>query len=219
MPLIATSGATAPLSLGLDEILIWTILIVVAAVLAYLVYRAMERPRLRLVETSKGLRAMPRDVVLYAISIPLLVFLWWNFFGAILLFADTNLGIVELSSVPAGIVLAARFLAHVNQRIAHEIAKAVPLTIITLIIVTGSIRDEENLFQIIDEADSGFVIQWGAWAFILLADYVFTAVWYWGYIRWWQPKRASQREARSASASDQPDQHVDHPQTTSPEKC
>lgn len=217
LSLSGTSQIGPPLRLGVEEILFWTLVIVIAGVLAYIVYRAMERPRLRLTQTPEGLRATRRDVILYAVTIPFLVFLWWNFFSAILLFADTNLNVLELASVPAGIVLAARFLAHVNQRIAHEIAKAVPLTIITLIIVTGSIRGAENIYRIVEDS-SQMVITGGAWVFILVADYVITATWYWGYIRWWQPRRAAKRASVSASATDEPDPHVDHLQTASPEK-
>jgi len=191
-PLKATTRAVTPLSVSIEEILFWTIVIILSAVLAYIVYRAMERPRLRLTPTPDGPRAMRRDVILYAITIPLLIFAWWNFFSAILIVADTNLEIVALTTVPAGIVLAARVLAHVDQRIAHEIAKAVPLTIITLIVVTGSLRGEENIVRLLDEAGQ-VDISWGALLFVLLTDYVITAVWYWGYIRWWQPRRAARR--------------------------
>lgn len=198
-PMLATV-TLAPLSVSLEEILFWTIVIILSAILAYIVYRAMERPRLRLTQTPDGPRAMRRDVILYAITIPLLIFAWWNFFSAILIVADTNLEIVALTTVPAGIVLAARVLAHVDQRIAHEIAKAVPLTIITLIVVTGSLRGEENIVRLLAEA--GRVdISWGALLFVLLADYAITAIWYWGYIRWWQPRR----EARRASLDTAPE--------------
>jgi len=190
-PLTATARTVTPLSVSIEEILFWTIVIILSAVLAYIVYRAMERPRLRLTPTPDGPRAMRRDVILYAITIPLLIFAWWNFFSAILIVADTNLEIVA-------IVLAARVLAHVDQRIAHEIAKAVPLTIITLIVVTGSLRGEENILRLLDEAGQ-VDISWGALLFVLLADYAITAVWYWGYIRWWQPRRAARRGSPDTS--------------------
>ena len=183
----------------LSEVIFWTLLIILSAVVAYLVYRAMERPRLRLTDTDLGPRASRRDVIAYAVTIPLLVFAWWAFFWLILLIADTNLDIVTLTTIPAAIVLAARVLAHVDQRIAHEIAKAVPLTIITLIIITGSLRDEADLFALLDDVEQ-VDITWGAVLFVLLADYVITACWYWGYIRWWQPRRATRRDAGSVAA-------------------
>ncbi len=190
------SGPTI-LEVNLSQVIFWTIVIVLAAVASYIVYRAMERPRLRLTETDSGWRASRRDVIAYIATIPFLIFGWWLFFWLILLIADTNLDIITLTTIPAAIILAARLLAHANQNIAHEIAKAVPLTIITLIIITGALRDESDIDQLLIDIEQ-VDITWGALLFVLLADYAITATWYWGYIRWWQPRH----EARAATASD-----------------
>ncbi len=150
------------LEVSLSEIVFWTLVIILSAIAAYVVYRAMERPRLRLTETDRGLRATRRDVIAYAVTIPFLIFGWWLFFWLILLIADTNLDVITLTTIPAAIVLAARVLAHASQPIAHEIAKAVPLTIITLIIITGSLRDEDDLFTLLEDAER-VDITWAPW--------------------------------------------------------
>lgn len=187
------------LEIGLGEIIQWTLIIVIAAFVSYVVYRAMERPRLRLVDTPNGLRTTPRDIALYAITIPFLVVGWVVFFWVILLLVDNQLGALDLIVLPAAIVIAARVLAHLNQHIAHEVAKAVPLTIITLIILGGQIRDDASFTRILEEAEP-ITVTWPALLFVLLIDYALTAAWYWGYIRWWHPRR----DARRAVAGPEP---------------
>ena len=202
-PLTAVVGpaddAKTILEVGLGEIVQWTLIIVVAAFVSYVVYRAMEHPRLRLVPTPTGLRTTRRDVVLYAISIPFLVSSWIVFFWAILLLVDNRLDALGLIVLPAAIVIAARVLAHLNRHVAHEVAKAVPLTIITLIILGGQIRNDESFLRILDEVEP-ITVSWPALLFVLLVDYALTAIWYWGYVRWWLPRRA----ARSAAAEHHP---------------
>jgi len=187
--------APTVIDIGIGEIIGWTVTIVVAAFLAYVVYRAMERPRLRLVGASGGLRALPRDVVLYAVSIPFLILTWILFFWVILLLADNQLDALGLIVLPASIVVAARVLAHLNSRVAHEVAKIVPLTIITLIILGGQIRDDASFNRIFEQLEP-INVTWPALVFVLLVDYALTAGWYWIYVRWWAPSAAARRERR-----------------------
>ena len=49
------------LSLGIGELIIWSAIFALLAVLAYLVYRSIEKPRLVLTATPDGLRARRRD--------------------------------------------------------------------------------------------------------------------------------------------------------------
>lgn len=192
--------APTVIDVGIGEIIGWTIAIVAAAFLAYVVYRAMERPRLKIVETPEGRRARPRDVLLYAITIPFLIITWILFFWVILLMADNQLDALGLIVIPAAIVVAARVLAHVNSNVAHEVAKVVPLTIITLIIVGGGIRDDASFIEILRELEP-INVTWPALLFVLLVDYALTAGWYWIGIRWWQPWRESKRDQQVVSDS------------------
>jgi len=172
---------------GATEILEWLIVLVVATSIAYLIYRAMERPRLRVIDTPQGERTTLRDTVQYAISIPILVLLWIAFFTVILSIADNNLDAFSLAVLPAAIVMATRLLAHVNPHIAHELGKAVPLTLITLILIAGGIREENALLDIIEElVEMG--ISGPALVLVFVFDYVITALWYWIYVRWWKPR-------------------------------
>jgi Na+/H+ antiporter NhaD/arsenite permease-like protein len=187
MSVVDETGRLTLAEVGATEILEWLIILVVATSIAYVIYRAMERPRLRVVETPQGQRATLRDTVQYSLSIPILVLLWIAFFTVILSIADNGLDAFNLAVLPAAIVMATRLLAHVNPKIAHELGKAVPLTLITLILIAGGVREENALLDIIDElAEMG--MSGPALVLVFVFDYVITALWYWIYVRWWKPR-------------------------------
>lgn len=181
------TGRLTLVEVGATEILEWVIVLVLATFAAYLIYRAMERPRLRLTETPQGQRALPRDIAQYAISIPILILLWIFFFTVILGIADNRLDALSLAVIPASIVIATRLLAHLNGHVAHELGKAVPLTLITLILIAGGVREENALEELIDEL-STITISWPAMILVFVFDFVITTVWYWVYVRWWRPR-------------------------------
>lgn len=191
-----------PAAVTASDVVVMTIVIAVTAFFAYGVYRAMERPRLRLTSTADGPRASVRDTVQYAITAPLLVFTWYLFFSLILLFADNNLTAFDLVVLPAAIVLATRLLAHVNGNVAHELGKAVPLTLLTLLIISGGFRDDASLEQLGTEL-AGIDLSGPSYALLLVADYVFTAAWYWGWVRGYMPLSRPWRERRAAGSAQQ----------------
>lgn len=187
MDAVEETGRLTLLEVGASEIIAWVIVLVVATSVAYVIYRAMMVPRLRLTDTPQGQRAAPRDIVQYAISIPILILLWITFFTLILGIADNRLDALSLAVIPASIVMATRLLAHVNSHIAHELGKAVPLTLITLILIAGGVRDENALEELLEELSS-IDISWPALILVFTFDFVITTVWYWGYVRWWRPR-------------------------------
>ncbi len=187
MGTVDETGRLTLIQVGATEIIEWVIVLVLATFVAYVIYRAMERPRLRLTDTPQGQRAAPRDIVQYAISIPILILLWITFFTIILSIADNRLDALSLAVIPASIVMATRLLAHLNSRVAHELGKAVPLTLITLILIAGGVREESALEELIEELIS-IGISWPALILVFAFDFVITAVWYWVYVRWWRPR-------------------------------
>ena len=183
--------------IAFDDVLVAGLLLALMTVLAVLCYRAMERPRLVLTDTPEGPRALEGDVIRYAISIPFLTALWIGYFIVILAIARNNLAASDVLVTAAGVVLGTRILAHVWTDAAREIGKVVPLTIVTLVLIAGNIRDDDALEGIIDDlAAIDFALP--TYVLIFSLDYVITAVWYWGWIRWGQPLRAARRAARPA---------------------
>ena len=66
---------------------------------------------------------------------------------------------------------------------AHELAKLVPLALIALLILSGDVRPLDDvlvLLTVIPTLEDNIV----NWVLILTLDFVMTALWYWGYIRW-----------------------------------
>jgi hypothetical protein len=188
------------LNLGIGEIIVWSAVFAVLAVLAYLVYRSMEKPRLVLTPTPDGPRARRRDVILWAITTPLLVFFWWNFFFTVLWISDNDLNLTQLVLFPIAIIIAVRTLAFVVPPAAHELAKILPLTIIALIVLMGSVRDGDDMLRIAGEVND-LDLSIAAYVFLFAYEYAITAIWYWGWIRWGQPLWAARKARRSGAAA------------------
>ncbi len=185
------------LSLGIGELIIWSAIFALLAVLAYLVYRSIEKPRLVLTATPDGLRARRRDVILWIITTPLLIVFWWNFFFTVLWVADNELNLTQLVLFPIAIILAVRTLAFVVPPAAHELAKILPLTIIALILLMGSVRDTGDMLRISEEVLT-LDVSVAAYIFLFAYEYAITAIWYWGWIRWGRPRWEARKAARSA---------------------
>jgi len=181
-----------------DEVLVTAVSLAVMTVLAVLCYRAMERPRLVLTPTPDGPRALRADVIKYAVSIPFLAVLWILYFLAILTVARNNLDAAGVLVTAAGVVIGTRILAHLWSDAAREIGKVVPLTIVTLVLIAGNTREDSALNNLATELES-LDYSWLSYTLILTFDYVITAIWYWGWIRWGQPVVAARLAERSQS--------------------
>lgn len=186
--------------IGIGDIVFWVLLITISGAVSYVIWRAMERPRLRLIETADGPRAMPRDVIAYALTIPFLIIGWIFFFAIILMLADNKLDAYLIIILPMAIVMATRLLAHIRRPIAHELGKAVPLTLLTLIILSGGVRDEGRLLDILEDLDR-LDITGPLTVFVLAFDYVITGAWYWLWIRWGHPRRIRRMSAKLADSN------------------
>lgn len=183
--------------IAFDDVLVTAVTLAVMTVLAVLCYRAMEKPRLLLTPTPDGPRAMQGDVIRYAVSIPFLTGLWVLYFVVILTIARNNLDAKGVLITAAGVVIGTRILAHVWGDAAREIGKVVPLAIVTLVLIAGNVREGNVLDDFVEElANIDFALP--TYVLIFACDYVITAIWYWGWIRWAQPHLEVRRAARSA---------------------
>ena len=180
----------------LPMIAVWAILIGIAAFVAYWVYRSMERPRLALTQTPDGPRATWRNVILYALTTPILIVLWWAFFFVVLLVNANNINAAQLVIFPIALIIAIRTLAFVAPRAAHELAKVVPVALVAFVILDGNIRSEDQMEEMIDGVEQ-ITLTGPALLLLFAFDYLLTAVWYWGWIRWGQPRWRARRAQRS----------------------
>lgn len=188
--------------IGLGEIAFWSIVIITGALLAYLVYRSMDHPLLRVTQTPDGPRVTRRDLIRYVIATPILVTAWWMFFTLVLFVNENALNAAQLVIFPIALIIAIRTLAFTAPRAGHELAKIIPIALVAFVILDGSIRDLTEIDELGDQAESIDVS--GAALLLLFAyDYVLTAIWYWGWVRWGKPEWQARKERRSG-------EHVAH---------
>lgn len=170
-------------TVGALDILVQAAVIAVAMWIAVLVYRSIQRPRIVLTEVEEGVwRARPRDVVQYLVSIPFLLVLWSGSLVVILVIGTNNLTGREIEAVASAVVIAARFFAHLSPERSHELAKTVPLTLVTLVLISGSMRDLQSMNALIEDFDRT-ELSWSATLLVLGAELLFTTTWYWLGVR------------------------------------
>jgi hypothetical protein len=182
------AAATAETVVGAEDILAIAALLVIAMLAAVSSYRGMQRPRLVLTETEPGVfRAAADDVGRYLVAIPFLLVAWNFVLITVLIIAANELTGDRIIVVAAAIVLAARIFAHLSPERSHELAKTVPLTLVTLVLISGGIRDDTSLENIAEEfGRTSYTPQ--ALLLLLAAELVVTALWYWVGVRWWWPR-------------------------------
>jgi hypothetical protein len=105
----------------------------------------------------------------------------------ILVIAANSLSGDAIVVVSSAIVLAARAFAHISPERSHELAKTVPLTLVTLVLISGGIRDQASLEAIATELGQ-LTITPQATALLLVAEYVIALAWYWIGVRWLWPR-------------------------------
>lgn len=164
---------------GVDvwEVLATAAFIAGLTLLSVLVYKAMERPRLTLTRTPDGLRAKPRDVVKYAVSIPFLTTLWIVFFSLVLFVAPVQSSARTQLLMPIAIVIAIRFLAHVNLAGAYHLSSVLPMVILASLVLGEGLPDEADIERLADESQ-GVEVAAAVFFLVYLLEYLFTLVWY-----------------------------------------
>lgn len=195
---VDTIGLT---EVGFTEIIQWSIFIAVAALIAYWVYRSMDHPLLALTETPAGPRPTRRALVTYILVTPLLVLAWWGFFSLVLIVNENSLNPAQIVIFPIALVIAIRTLAFVAPHAAHELAKVIPIALVAFVILDGNIRSAEEIGEVLDQIGE-IDITIPALLLLFAYDYLLTALWYWGWIRWGKPRWESRKASREHVAHD-----------------
>ena len=73
----------------------------------------------------------------HIIIFPLLTFIWFIFFSALLIFLSENQSVNTLFLFSMAIVATTRISAYYNEELARDIAKTLPLTLLGIFLVTG----------------------------------------------------------------------------------
>lgn len=175
-------------SVGATNVLALASAICVAMVVSIASYHAMQRPRLRVTPTPDGRwRAHTRDVALYLLTIPLLLLFWVMWLLVILLVGVNALSGARIVEVACAVVLATRTLAHVRLEHAHELAKNIPLTLVTLVLISGALRNTDSLTSILEQIQTTTITTQVSVA-LFATDLVLTSAWYWLGVRWLAPR-------------------------------
>lgn len=155
----------------------------------WVLYRTLDAPRLPVNQPPhRAPFATWPGVVRYAVTTPFMVTFW---FGAVVILislgTDTRDGAgVALAS--AAVVGGARIVAHVSRDLANEIAKTVPIAILTLIVVGGGATDA-TLDTIGASLDAGVLLRY--WSALIVLDVVMTTLWFVAQRRRWHGRAAS----------------------------
>ncbi|MDA9913186.1 hypothetical protein N9D66_01885, partial [Candidatus Nanopelagicales bacterium] len=189
-------------AVDLAEILATAGFIAVLTLLSVVVYRAMERPRLVLTQTSDGPRAQRSDIVKYVLSIPILVLSWVSFFGIIIFVAPVQSSARTQLLMPIAIVIAIRLLAHVNLSGAYHLSSVLPMVILASLVLGEGLPDETELQRLFDESQ-GLEVTLPAVLSVYVLEFLFTFAWYWAK-RWQFARRRSVVGAENLSGNDAP---------------
>ena len=195
---VDTIGLT---EIGFTEIIQWSVFIAIAALVAYWVYRSMDHPLLALTETPDGPRPTRRALITYILVTPLLVLAWWGFFSFVLVINENALNPAQIVIFPIALIIAIRTLAFVAPHAAHELAKVIPIALVAFVILDGNIRNAEEFGEVMDQIGE-IDITIPALLLLFAYDYLLTAIWYWGWIRWGQPRWQARKASRQHVAHD-----------------
>lgn len=126
------------------ELLGYIAVAAVAILVLRSIYRGMQRPRLALnYHDDRPPTTSAAAIARYAVTPFLLIPLWYaSILGILVLAANRGQGLrpgQELLIAAGVVVGGSRLLAHVNLEGAHELAKSVPLTMVSIIIISGTV--------------------------------------------------------------------------------
>lgn len=179
---------------ALGDILTLAVTLTVVAIIAAFSWKAVSKPRLRIVydEQQRRWTATRRDLIQYAVTIPFLISLW-GFFFAILLILLPNYDAEKLIFVPTGFVIAIRVLAHIWREPAVEFAKMVPIVVVTSAVILVQLPAWEELDALLDRLEEleGDLNTTLSWAVAVSIEFAAAAVWFFYGVRHRAPKGAN----------------------------
>lgn len=157
---------------------------IVASIL-WVAYRTMDHPRLPVIrEPGLSPRVTWPGVARYAILTPLLVMFWVIVLLMLIIAVAQQRSPEQILAAACAVIAGARLLAHINREIAHELAKTVPIVILSVVIIGGQLAGLEKFEQTFnaipwEQADS-YVVGLIVW------DYLLTFLWFWLQRHQWQ---------------------------------
>lgn len=153
-------------------------LTVLVAVIVW-IYRTMQRPRLRpSVDADSGAATFAwQALVRYLVTTPIMVFIWFSAILIILTWAARDRSAEELVIAAAAVVGAARLLAHLDEEMARELGKTIPLAVVGVILIGRTSATWQEFVGAIDEFDRNWSTIDDYYFLLVGFDLLVTAVW------------------------------------------
>lgn len=153
-------------------------LTVLVAVIVW-IYRTMQRPRLRpTVDAGSGAASLSwQAIVRYVVTTPIMVFIWFSAILIILTWAARDRSAEELVIAAAAVVGAARLLAHLDEEMARELGKTIPLAVVGVILIGRSSATWQEFVGAIDEFDQNWATIDDYYFLLVGFDLLVTAGW------------------------------------------
>lgn len=162
----------------LADVVVVASLLALCALLAWLVYRSMSDPRLPVIrEPGSPPRVSWGGAARYILTAPPMMLFWYVVMLVLLVIATRGRTSLEISAALAAIIGGTRILAHVNSDVAHEVAKIVPLVLLSILLIGGNLADEEQLSRIGAEMEDVLPVFGMDMVALLVFEYCVTAIW------------------------------------------
>lgn len=142
----------------IGDLLLLSGVIAIGFLLAVAFYESLSTRDVLIARTMRLARRISRRRVLVgaaylltvAVGIPVLVLLWAVVLEIVLFFVGSVDRVESSALIAVSVVAAARILAYLRQKTAHELAKAIPLAFAFLLLTGGALNLEEKLTRVLD---------------------------------------------------------------------
>ena len=182
---------------GASDVMLFAIAMAIVAALLWITYRTMQHPRLPVIRRDEQPPLITgAGVARYGLTIPFMVGFWLLVLITLLAAAAKDRSGVQIVVAASAVIGGARLLAHLKPEIAHELAKAVPITILSFIIIGGGFTGVEPFLRAAEEIPLELVDSY--WLGLIVWDIALTALWFGGQqVRW---RRRHRRELAGGPA-------------------
>ncbi len=142
----------------IEDLLFLTITIAVGFLLAVAFYESLATRDVLVARVQRSARSISHRwwvpatsyVLTVLIGIPFLVVLWTVVLELALIFVNRSESADGIAITAVGVVGGARLLAYLREKTAHELAKAIPMALLFLLLTGASIDLEERLEALAD---------------------------------------------------------------------
>ena len=175
---------------ALFDVAVLGIGLAVMATVLWVVYRTMDHARLPLVRSDDHApRVTWAGGARYALLTPVLVSFWLSVLLLLITAVARERNPDEILAAACAVIAGARLLAHIRAEISHELAKTIPIVILSVILIGGQLVGVAGFEQTFN------AISWDRvdayWFGLIVWDFLVTSLWFVYQRRSWYGRRRS----------------------------